>query len=423
MRLGRERDAQRSSSFKSRKRNSSREDEDQQVATLNDRFASLLSGHSLSRLAVGFPRCSVDCNKMPSLEYFAPEVRSIDAKKKIIEDLSVGDVLCVRVRRVELAGVYVQPLCVLHPFRRTLKYIGDFQVLIARDLRSGRNLRPNDLLKVVVAEPDETHPQLNLLQEDADLLSDADLPPYFRNGELLDRGASFDDYLSEYLPLENPSLDAQYDIETNYATSFLNELQGEAFSYDTRAPNLRRVQNEELSMQSALKGVQRVRSGEYTVAIQHFNKALEIFHHNVEALVGRAATYANMGQFGLAEEDLDNALQINPEHRNAQAYMVEILLQVAKSLTEKKLVDDAKVKYEKILRIKDDTRARDGLRHLEKSPSVVETHVVAKKRTLSLDEERKKKKEDEQERKRRKRDAEKLAEIERFISELKKAKN
>lgn len=38
-------------------------------------------------------------------------------------------------------------------------------------------------------------------------------------------------------------------------------------------------------------------------------------------------------------------------------------------------LDEAKAKYEKILRIKDDTRARERLRRLDRSPAVQEITV------------------------------------------------
>lgn len=40
--------------------------------------------------------------------------------------------------------------------------------------------------------------------------------------------------------------------------------------------------------------------------------------------------YANMGQYNLAETDLDAALAINASHTNARNYMIEVLLQEAK---------------------------------------------------------------------------------------------
>ncbi|VDO69161.1 unnamed protein product [Onchocerca flexuosa] len=83
-------------------------------------------------------------------------------------------------------------------------------------------------------------------------------------------------------------------------------------------------------MTVAKRGVDKIREGENNVAVQHFNKALSICEKNVEALVGRAAAYANMGQYNLAETDLDAALAIDASHTNARNYMIETLLQEAK---------------------------------------------------------------------------------------------
>lgn len=172
-------------------------------------------------------------------------------------------------------------------------------------------------------------------------------------------------------------------------------------------------------MASAKKGVDKIREGENALAIQHFNKALSIFERNVEALVGRAAAYANMGQYNLAESDLDEALKINERHTNARNYMIETLIQGARKCEEAGKKEEAKAKYEKILSIQDDIRALKALRSLERSPSfeVVETKKVdveAKRK----EKERLKEEERRQQRKRRK-DAEKLAEYERFIAKLK----
>lgn len=52
---------------------------------------------------------------------------------------------------------------------------------------------------------------------------------------------------------------------------------------------MRRKQNQQLSMESVKCGVERIREGQNMVAVQHFNKALNIDDRNVEALVGRAA--------------------------------------------------------------------------------------------------------------------------------------
>ncbi|CAG9537004.1 unnamed protein product [Cercopithifilaria johnstoni] len=349
----------------------------------------------------------------PVFECFAMEINSLDAKKKLYSDLRIGDALCFRIRRVELAGIYAEPICTLYSFRRSLKWINDFQVLLERNLQNGHDYRPNDLIKVLVVGVDEeTKIPVFAVEEDAGLLTEAELPTYFRNGEEIGT-KTFDEYFKDYSPATNPNLATLFGVETDLAISFLHELKDTDFSSRHRASYIRRKQNEDLSMSIAKKGVDKIREGENAVAVQHFNKALTICEKNIEALVGRAAAYANMGQYNLAETDLDAALTMNASHTNARNYMIETLLQEAKRLEEAGKKDEAKAKYEKSLTIKDDERALNGLRNLERSPSVETIKMKsdsAKMRDRKTEHSRTA---DKQQRRRRRRDAEKLAEYER----------
>ena len=51
---------------------------------------------------------------------------------------------------------------------------------------------------------------------------------------------------------------------------------------------------------------------------------------NVEGLVARGALYANNGKLEVAIKDFEDALKNNPDHKNANRYMSETLLEVAK---------------------------------------------------------------------------------------------
>ncbi|VDK77183.1 unnamed protein product [Onchocerca ochengi] len=387
---------------------------------LDVKCESFLSGNDVQRLLdESSTILSVERDAFPVFECFATEITSTDAKKKLYSDLRIGDQLCFRIRRVELAGVYAEPICMLHSFRRSLRWINDFQILLKRNLQSGHDYRPNDLIKVlVIGIDDETEIPVFAIDEDAGLLMEAELPTYFRNGEEIGT-KTFDEYLKDYLPATNPNLATLFGIETDLTVSFLNDLKDTDFSSKNRAPYIRRKQNEDLSMTVAKRGVDKIREGENGAAVQHFNKALSICEKNIEALVGRAAAYANMGQYNLAETDLDAALAIDASHTNARNYMIETLLQEAKRLEETGKKDEAKTKYEKSLTIKDDVRALNGLKNLERSPSV---EIVKMKRDDTKAKDRKtehsRAAEKRQQRKRR-RDAEKLAEYERFIAELK----
>ena len=59
-------------------------------------------------------------------------------------------------------------------------------------------------------------------------------------------------------------------------------------------------------------------------------KALKMDPENVEGLVARGALYANNGKLEVAIKDFEDALKNNPDHKNANRYMSETLLEVAK---------------------------------------------------------------------------------------------
>uniref|UniRef100_A0A0N5APP2 TPR_REGION domain-containing protein n=1 Tax=Syphacia muris TaxID=451379 RepID=A0A0N5APP2_9BILA len=338
----------------------------------------------------------------PPFECFAAQIRSYDAKVKIIHDLQVGDELCVRVKRVELAGIYVQPLCVLRPFRRNLAWIEDFQILIGRDLRDNGLERPNDLLK-----------GQNYFIEVSEIS--------FKNSETLAQNECFNDFVRKSYSFSNANLSEFLDLNVETSVSLLSDLRDKTAMLKTKATYLRRKQNEDLSMRSVVKGVEMVRAGQYTPAIQHFFKALEIYDRNIEALVGRAAAYANMGKYELAENDLDAALAIRSDHSNAKNYMVEVLIKAANQLMESKDINEAKKKYEKILKFKEDKRALDSLKKIKKC--FENAPASSKKKRLNADEIRRRSREIEKEREQRRSDAKKLAEMERFIAQLRGQKD
>ena len=59
-------------------------------------------------------------------------------------------------------------------------------------------------------------------------------------------------------------------------------------------------------------------------------KALKVDPSNSEALVARGALYANSGKLDPAIKDFEDALEHNPDHKNAKKYMCETLSEVAK---------------------------------------------------------------------------------------------
>ncbi|KAK6009805.1 hypothetical protein OSTOST_25236 [Ostertagia ostertagi] len=83
--------------------------------------------------------------------------------------------------------------------------------------------------------------------------------------------------------------------------------------------------------------------------------------------------YSTNGHYVLAEADFDLALSLMPTHSNARNYMVETLVKYASLLEVQGDLENAKSKFEKVLRLKEDRRARTALAKLDRkkrSPSV-----------------------------------------------------
>lgn len=65
-------------------------------------------------------------------------------------------------------------------------------------------------------------------------------------------------------------------------------------------------------------------------AVLHFNKALSTDPKCVDAFVARGALSANQGHYKRAMKDFEDALDIDRHHKNAQKYMHDVLVSMAK---------------------------------------------------------------------------------------------
>ncbi|KAJ1360746.1 hypothetical protein KIN20_019795 [Parelaphostrongylus tenuis] len=237
--------------------------------------------------------------------------------------------------------------------------------------------------------------------------------------------------------LHNTYLAETFHLPIKSPYSFLR-LDG--FEKDRAEPAslIRRRQNEMLAEEFAVRGVEQMRSGNRESAIVIFNQALEINPECVEALVARGAAYSTNGHYTLAEADFDKALLLVPTHTNARNYMVETLVKHASLLEVQGDLENARSKFEKVLQIKDDRRARTALAKFnrkKKSPSVeivevdrgrskarMNSHHGDRTRDDVEEEKRKRRRtqEAERERKRERHDnREKLRQMEEFIRMLK----
>ena len=99
---------------------------------------------------------------------------------------------------------------------------------------------------------------------------------------------------------------------------------------------LRKKQNQAWAFQQAVEGIELAKSGDFQKAFKKYNTALELDPSCVEALVGRGCAYANERKYKLAVEDLEEALDIDPNHKNAHAYLNEILATQKKRKQERR---------------------------------------------------------------------------------------
>ncbi|VDP12028.1 unnamed protein product [Soboliphyme baturini] len=112
------------------------------------------------------------------------------------------------------------------------------------------------------------------------------------------------------------------------------------------------------------KGIERLRQGLSTEALQLFNKALEVDPTNIDALVARGALYANTDCFALAVKDFEEALKLDSSHSNARKYLLETLMTQAKMLEKRGKRDRAAKLYRKVLNL--DSEHQEAFQRLQK---------------------------------------------------------
>ncbi|KAK6056831.1 tetratricopeptide repeat protein, partial [Cooperia oncophora] len=350
------------------------------------------------------------------------------ALNKFEEDARVDDILIVKVKRCDIVGAYVKPLCFATRIKRDLEWL-DIQLLTPLSALS-RRVSVGQYLEARISSLNPV--KVELLE--APPLSTNELPEYFRIGRELPRHTEFRDYIEDKKLMRNTYLAEALHLSTTPPYSFL-KLEGIEMDRAEPASAIRKRQNEMLADEYVVRGVEHMRSGNREAAIVVLNQALDINPHCVEALVARGAAYSTNGHYVLAESDFDLALSLMPTHSNARNYMVETLVKYASLLEVQGDLENAKSKFEKVLRIKEDRRARAALAKMDRkkrSPSVEILEDDSDKpksknpKRSDIEEEKRKRRrtqEAERERKRERHDnREKLREMEEFIKALREKK-
>ncbi|EYC30307.1 hypothetical protein Y032_0005g2572 [Ancylostoma ceylanicum] len=261
-------------------------------------------------------------SSVPAYECFAERISESSAIEKFEEDARVGDILIVKVKKCDVVGAYVKPLCFATRIKRDLEWL-DIQLLTPLSALS-RRVAVGQYLEARVSSVQPV--KVELLE--APPLASNELPEYFRNGRDMPRHSRYWEFVENSGMLRNTYLAEALRLPTTSPYSFLN-IEGLEKDRAEPASALRKRQNEMLAEEYVVRGVEQMRSGNRESAIVTLNQALEINPHCVEALVARGAAYSTNGHYALAEADFDQALALVPTHSNARNYMVETLVKHA----------------------------------------------------------------------------------------------
>lgn len=158
-------------------------------------------------------------------------------------------------------------------------------------------------------------------------------------------GVSFDDCSHISQLRDNPNLAVQLGVQINTNHSALPQLRAKRFLPKSSAEDLRKEQTRRFAMSHVVRGAELTRENKcfeaiqvytlfliflYFYLIKCFNKAINIDEHCADAYVGRGAASAGLRNFSASLQDLEKAIELQPEHRNAKKYQVEVLFAFAK---------------------------------------------------------------------------------------------
>ncbi|XP_010764584.1 tetratricopeptide repeat protein 14-like [Notothenia coriiceps] len=131
--------------------------------------------------------------------------------------------------------------------------------------------------------------------------------------------------------------------------SMMRGLQSKLFHEEDFASAIRKRQSASWALKCVRAGVDHFKHGRHVEAMNEYNKALDIDTNNVEALVARGALYANKGSIMKAITDFELALENCPDHRNANKYLCQTLVERGKQLEEQEKLVTAEGLYRKAL--------------------------------------------------------------------------
>ena len=203
-------------------------------------------------------------------------------------------------------------------------------------------------------------------------ISDEDLPIAYKR--MCANAEPYDKLLHLSTGFYNPNVIGflkQKLIDGNFS-SLVEDINDYKFPSEEFAPALRKRQSAKVAKRSVTKGINFYRKGKMLEALQELNLALDLDPVNVDAFVARGALYANKCAFAKAIDDFEKALSIDSENKNAKKYLIEVLIERAKTI-EQDIQEMAQIKeatnlYKRALAIDANcVEAKTALGLLEKS--------------------------------------------------------
>ncbi|PIK57724.1 putative filaggrin [Apostichopus japonicus] len=266
---------------------------------------------------------------LPPLEQFM-KIPSKYRKKHLFGVLQAGDIVIGKVKSVKDFGMFLQLLCVCGEYSRYIEDCDVIALLPAADIGDRfsqkvqlDDFRADDIVRGMVSKVDPKEEKVIIsLKNGTDvrddkilgLLSDDELPVHYRRSLIQEESdETYNDLLIDTLGFDNPSsvelLTKELKLIENDPPTSMRALQRTNFKDSDFSHKLRKKQSELWAMESVAKGVNFFKNGQYTEALQCFNRALEIDVDNVEAFVARGALYANRGNLSKALQDFGEALR------------------------------------------------------------------------------------------------------------------
>ncbi|KAJ4943936.1 hypothetical protein JOQ06_006429 [Pogonophryne albipinna] len=309
---------------------------------------------------------------MPPMEIFM-EASYEERRTMLYRDLEKGDILVGRINNIREYGFFLTLLCTAGGLRRDIEDLELSALCHIREVPStGSHDDPlsyyqmGDFIRAAVKDIDRYQEKITVSLQQAALspglehiklgvFPREELPIHYSRSlrAAADSRETYECILKSCHGYHNPSV-VEYLLEKvgvsdTQPPSMMRGLQSKLFHEEDFASAIRKRQSASWALKCVRAGVDHFKHGRHVEAMNEYNKALDIDTTNVEALVARGALYANKGSIMKAITDFELALENCPDHRNANKYLCQTLVERGKQLEEQEKLVTAEGLYRKAL--------------------------------------------------------------------------